>query len=781
MPHKTLLIGIDAADWLIAKPWLEAGKLPNLKNLMENGCHGPLKSMMPSVSPMLWTSIATGKHPYKHNIIGFVEENEGKLQPVSSYRRKEKAIWDVLGENGKRSLLVNWWPSHPALPLEGVCVSNQFFQPKENQSWLDCPEAVYPPERYEEMAKLRIHPSLISDHDLRHFVPLYPQIPADKRANLETIILSIAETATVANNMTSLMKSEDWDFGAVYFDILDKLQHAFVRYLPPKPHFVDEREFIWYSQVVRAAYQWIDAIIGEIVSTAGEDAQVMVVSDHGFKSGEERLDEFPDEPGGPTFEHRDEGVFIFKGKGTTPGCLIHDACLLDIAPTLLASMDLPLADDLDGKFLDKCFSKDKNPKKVATYGEFTAQSRGMGSSSQILQRLAGMGYISLTDNALQVVADNQYYLAQAYFFGKQTEKAIQLLESLCSAEPEIPRYGVKLFQYYLRAGEMEKAGELLPKLQISEAEKEWLLSEWHTATNDFGKALADLNKLPKTNQVLYRKSQMLIASNRLEEAESLLLDLVSRNPNQLNLTHSLGVLFLLKMDGKKALPLLERVAMSDFSKAKTHFHLAQAYRLVGRNEDANQALQVAISIDPAMGKAYEQAGQDDSGRLYEGELIVVSGLPRSGTSMMMQWLEKLGVPIYSDYHRKADEHNPYGYFESEAAKRLQYDHSWLPDAAGKAVKVVAPLLPFLPSRMRYKVIFMRRNKQDVLRSQQKMLSLPYDTLPLQLLAELEQAEKEALDWMEKQTNVDFWIVDYEAAVQDEQMWKELLKKWLGMV
>ncbi len=104
------------------------------------------------------------------------------------------------------------------------------------------------------------------------------------------------------------------------------------------------------------------------------------------------------------------------------------------------------------------------------------------------------------------------------------------------------------------------------------------------------------------------------------------------------------------------------------------------------------------------------------------ELItVVSGLPRSGTSMLMQMLDAVGHPCLTDGVRKADADNPRGYFECEKVKRLRRDCSWMPEAKGKAVKIIAQLIPFLPSQFNYRVIFMERDISEVLASQRKML------------------------------------------------------------
>jgi hypothetical protein len=112
------------------------------------------------------------------------------------------------------------------------------------------------------------------------------------------------------------------------------------------------------------------------------------------------------------------------------------------------------------------------------------------------------------------------------------------------------------------------------------------------------------------------------------------------------------------------------------------------------------------------------------GKQKQGEpVIVVSGLPRSGTSMLMKMLEAGGVEVFTDGIRQADEDNPRGYFELEKVKNLQKqtDRSWLREARGKAVKVISQLLPELPPENTYKVLFINRNLHEVIASQNKML------------------------------------------------------------
>ncbi len=109
----------------------------------------------------------------------------------------------------------------------------------------------------------------------------------------------------------------------------------------------------------------------------------------------------------------------------------------------------------------------------------------------------------------------------------------------------------------------------------------------------------------------------------------------------------------------------------------------------------------------------------DGGR--DDVITVVTGLPRSGTSVMMRMLAAAGLAVQTDALRAADADNPHGYFEDERVKQLAKDSSWLVEARGKVVKVVVPLLLLLPSNERYRIVFVERDLDEVLDSQQTMI------------------------------------------------------------
>lgn len=164
-------------------------------------------------------------------------------------------------------------------------------------------------------------------------------------------------------------------------------------------------------------------------------------------------------------------------------------------------------------------------------------------------------------------------------------------------------------------------------------------------------------------------------------------------------------------------------------------------------------------------------------------IVVVSGLPRSGTSMMMQMLEAGGVPPLADFQRKADDDNPKGYYELEPVKQLKTHPEALDQAEGKAVKVIHMLLTDLPSGHRYKVLFMRRDISEVVASQRKMLSRTGKqgaALPDAALIKVFEGQLVKVDkWLAEQSHIQCMDVPHREVVTKPAEVAGLVNAFLG--
>jgi hypothetical protein len=166
------------------------------------------------------------------------------------------------------------------------------------------------------------------------------------------------------------------------------------------------------------------------------------------------------------------------------------------------------------------------------------------------------------------------------------------------------------------------------------------------------------------------------------------------------------------------------------------------------------------------------------------DVVVVSGLPRSGTSMMMKMLEAGGMPVLVDHIRQPNTDNPRGYYEFERVKKLpQGDFAWLEDAAGKAVKIISQLVMHLPDTHTFRVIMMRRDIHEILASQTKMLEHRGETTGV--LGNGQMAElfgkhlQKVYAWMDSQPNLTYLSVDYNRSLRDPLPVSQSVDEFLG--
>ena len=164
-------------------------------------------------------------------------------------------------------------------------------------------------------------------------------------------------------------------------------------------------------------------------------------------------------------------------------------------------------------------------------------------------------------------------------------------------------------------------------------------------------------------------------------------------------------------------------------------------------------------------------------------IVIVSGLPRSGTSLMMQMLVAGGIPALTDSQRAADDDNPRGYLEFERVKQLKTDKAWLDHAHGKVVKIIHLLLMDLPSDREYRVIFMRRDLNEVVRSQSKMLERSGRkgaALPPEKLMDIFRSQVNAVKaWLAAKPNFRLLEVNYAAVVADPAREAAAINAFLG--
>ncbi len=816
---KVLLIGWDGADWKYLMPLIDKGLMPNLKKLIEGGSMGKLATLDPPLSPTLWTSIATGKRPYKHGIHGFTEPDPSgeAIRPMYITNRKCKAIWNILTQHQVKTHVVGWWPSHPAEPINGTMVSNLYQRASGglNDPWPMLKGTVHPEEKSDLFAKLRVHPQELTGNHLEPFVEKMEQVDQSQDNRLMSIAKIIADCSSIHSAATYIMDNEEWDFMAVYYDAIDHFCHGFMKYHPPRRPHISMRDYELYQDVVNSGCRLHDMMLGRMMEMVDEDTTIILISDHGFHPDHNRPKAIPKEPAGPAIEHSPYGIIVMNGPGIKKDDTIFGASLLDITPTLLSIYNLAIGEDMDGKVLINAFEKQPEIETIKSWENINPPARPDGSSASgehpkntvineedsraELQQLIELGYIEDPGEngkaaVKNTVNENNYNLARSYIDGQQWSEGIEILEKLHSENPKTLRFAVRLAHAYQTTGKLKDARRLVnhireifnresPQLDILEATL--LLSE-----ERYKKALELFKKVEREageqENLHLRIASAYLRLNRFDDAEAAVLKELKTNPEEVTAHYTLGSIYFHQLRYEEALnSFMDAVGLLYYYPA-AHFYIGESLNALKRYEEAIEAYDTCLKLVPGMNSArqriiaiyenrLEQAGKARKYKIsfeetIKGTINIVSGLPRSGTSMMMQMLEAGGLEIFTDKKREADESNPKGYYEHEAVKSLKRNHSFLAEANGKTIKVIAHLLQNLPMNYRYRVVFMERNILEVVASQQKMLErdgkrVKTDTLPLDLVKKYEATLEKVKKWAEQQPNVEIHYVKYPEVMQ----------------
>ncbi len=582
LAKKVLLIGWDAADWKIINPLLDQGLMPTLDNFINQGVMGNLATLRPILSPMLWNSIATGKRPHKHGIHGFMEPDphNGGIRPVSSTSRKVKALWNILTQRGYRTHVLGWFAGHPAEPINGISISDLYphaVAPLDKE-WPLPPGTVHPESMGETFAALRMHPAEVTEAAILPWIPRAQEIDQEKDKGLTSFAKILAENCSIHNAATWILENEPWDFMAVYYNAIDHFCHGFMHFHPPRMEGVPEDKFEIYKDVVNGAYRFHDMMLQTLLTLAGPDATVLLVSDHGFHSDHLRPRGIPREPAGPAVQHRQFGIFCMQGAHVKQDERIYGASLLDVTPTILTLFGLPVGQDMDGRVLVQAFEEPPEITRIPSWesepgecGMHPADRRmDPAAAKAVLQRFVALGYIQppSEDESKAVAAtlrELRYNLARDYLDSSHPREALPLLEEVAKEAPDQVRFRLHLGQCYLALKRREAAKDILQRL----------ISEEKTAA-DAGAAPADEPVQPT------QPGAALWDDSRKPRPWADLL---------------MGVIHFEERDMDAALACLLRAEQSDPRLPHLHLRIGETYLRQRRVEDAERAFQKALDID----------------------------------------------------------------------------------------------------------------------------------------------------------------------------------------
>lgn len=379
-PRRVTLIGIEGASMSYVLGAVAEGKLPNFARLIESGAAGPLRTLYPNESLAIWTSIATGKLPRQHGLKGFYRyrfpgvETQFLLRPrgldfrtldrlglvqrsaVTASSRRTQTFWTILSRFGVEVGVVRWWGTYPAEELNGFMVSEYFHRQVREHFDPPLPQLTYPEELFDQLSSQVVFPESVGDDVLDRFVDRSVQTESDDFPWKEELSRALADDFTYQKIGTVLREEKKPDVFAIYLFGLDVIGHYFTRYQQPESFGdVSDAELRRYGRVVESYYRYLDSVLGEYMQRRSPNETILVLSGHGMEPlplFERIVETFKGNPDLSGYHAASpDGMLILNGAGISPGRRLSGASVVDVTPTLLYLMGLPLGQDMDGTLL----------------------------------------------------------------------------------------------------------------------------------------------------------------------------------------------------------------------------------------------------------------------------------------------------------------------------------------------------------------------------------------------------------------------------------------------
>jgi predicted AlkP superfamily phosphohydrolase/phosphomutase len=464
---RVILIGVDGADPEIVERMIGEGKLPTFARLKREGASGRLRSVEPLLSPIVWTSLATGRWPEDHGVFDFVEVGpDRKATPITSLRRKVPALWNVASRYGKTSGFIGWYASYPAEEVKGFIVSDRlaFHQVKSARA---AEGATYPTSLAEDLKREFGEPSPDLPATRARFAEAaaHPSADGEKRLNE---LARVHATAELYRRITpSLAHRFEPGLLSVYFEVVDACEHLFMEDAPPKRTGVSQSDSHAFFGTVDRCYEYQDDLLADVLRLAGPDTVTVVVSDHGFKSGERRpRTSGRADTGQAPLWHRLHGVVLAMGAGVERGAEIQGAGVLDIAPTVFTLLRVPVSRELPGKTLTEIAGRTA-PRFVDRYAPLSRRAvPRIETDTEAVQRLAALGYLAGARAALP--PDPEGRTASSYLnegaaraTRGDAEGALRAFASAVRLDPRNTAALVYAARLYSERGDTRKARELI--------------------------------------------------------------------------------------------------------------------------------------------------------------------------------------------------------------------------------------------------------------------------------------------------------------------------------
>ena len=409
-PTRIIVLGLDGMDPDTIDLLMSEGKMPNFAKLRREGAYGRLISSRPILSPIIWTTIATGKTADEHRIGHFVAVNEktGEQLPVTSQMRHVKALWNMFSAARRKVAVVGWWATWPAEAVNGAIVSDHtcyhFLFAEGQKGAPDSTALTYPEELRQRIDGMIRRPGDLTRADLDPFVHVGDDELARPFAfddDLGHFKWALATAQSYTSIGESLWQEEHPDLLMLYVEATDSTAHLFGHLFRAQglagELAAQQRRF---GDAVEQMYLYADRIVGEMIAAMDDETTLVVLSDHGFQLGV-----LPDDPSktrdmrrvSEKF-HKIEGILYLYGKHVRARQRLDQPVLVDVAPTVLALAGLSPARDMPGRVLYEGLDLPRQERVVASYEDAAgaagaAAPRDHAVDPAILEHLRSLGYL----------------------------------------------------------------------------------------------------------------------------------------------------------------------------------------------------------------------------------------------------------------------------------------------------------------------------------------------------------------------------------------------------
>jgi predicted AlkP superfamily phosphohydrolase/phosphomutase len=419
---RVYMIGLDGATWDILDPLIKQGKLPVFKKLKENGAWARLQTFEPTLSAVVWTSIATGKSMHKHGIVDWFFVNKQRNQvPYSSSMKRTPSIWEMIDEKGGRSVVLSWFVTDPPDTINGVMVSDsfapslfQYFSSKESSRHFS--DTVYPGTEFKGLLNYfnRIrregaleYPRMVHEMGIPDYLLRYRERYGQDAEKVPT--LNIWNSFLFCNRIEDLLvdyflEKDDFDLFLAYYRFPDVFFHFGTVFLDKEYHdridtLIENREpsagdlaefNLKMAEVSLPLLRDKEIVLEKIYDrVVKENAYLIIASDHGFRLTSKGYNHY----GFPSGILPPDGILMILGPDVKCNTEIH-ATVYDIAPSILYLSKLPVGRDMDGRPLLEAFVS-KRPVQTALYTKMKHLPRkeNLSRNRKKIEELKSLGYI----------------------------------------------------------------------------------------------------------------------------------------------------------------------------------------------------------------------------------------------------------------------------------------------------------------------------------------------------------------------------------------------------